>query len=65
MNVVRLNIDRRKPSPFGNEGPWLSFGKMGGLIITDRRIVADRRVERREGTTMVSLASPSVSLVLN
>jgi len=40
---IRSGNDRRKASPFGVQGPWLTTGKMGGLVFTDRRKIPDRR----------------------
>ena len=42
---VRNGKDRRKTNPFGNIGPWLTTGKMGGLVFTDRRKMISRRAE--------------------
>ena len=39
---MRAGNDRRKANPFGVNGPWLTTGKMGGLILTERRKI-DRR----------------------
>jgi hypothetical protein len=39
----RTGNDRRKATPFGERGPWLTKGKMGGLIFTERRTLTDRR----------------------
>jgi hypothetical protein len=41
---MRTGNDRRRANPFGTSGPWLTTGKMGGLVFTDRRKTADRRV---------------------
>jgi len=40
----RSGHDRRKARPFGERGPWLTKGKMGGLIFTERRTFTDRRL---------------------
>jgi hypothetical protein len=64
MNV-RLKKDRRNSSPFGSEGPWLSFGKMGGLILTNRRTTADRRSEGWQRIAMASIASINGGLAFN
>jgi len=40
---MRTGTDRRKTNPFGKSGPWLTTGKMGGLVITDRRKSTGRR----------------------
>jgi len=45
---MRTGNDRRKANPFGAHGPWLTMGKMGGLIVTERRKNADRRVAERQ-----------------
>jgi hypothetical protein len=42
---VRNGKDRRKTNPFGKIGPWLTTGKMGGLVFTDRRKTISRRAE--------------------
>jgi hypothetical protein len=42
MNM-RTGSDRRKVNPFGKNGPWLTTGKMGGLVFTDRRKSTGRR----------------------
>ncbi len=42
---VRNGKDRRKAHPFGKIGPWLTTGKMGGLVFTDRRTTLSRRAE--------------------
>lgn len=34
--------DRRSAKPFGTKGPWLTRGKLGGLVYTERR-KANRR----------------------
>ncbi|HEY4696885.1 MAG TPA: hypothetical protein VIH29_02600 [Gallionella sp.] len=39
---IRIAGDRRNARPFGAIGPWLTTGKMGGLVFTERRR-ADRR----------------------
>lgn len=39
---IRLASNRRNARPFGTNMPWLTTGKMGGLIFTDRR-KTDRR----------------------
>jgi hypothetical protein len=44
----RTGTDRRKASPFGTHGPWLTTGKMGGLVFTDRRKARDRRIAHRQ-----------------
>lgn len=44
----RTGNDRRKATPFGAHGPWLTTGKMGGLVFTDRRKATDRRVAHRQ-----------------
>jgi hypothetical protein len=44
----RNGKDRRKAKPFGVLGPWLSTGKMGGLIFTERRTMTDRRIAARQ-----------------
>jgi hypothetical protein len=44
---MRSGNDRRKANPFGADGPWLATGKMGGLIVTERRKIADRRAADR------------------
>ena len=41
---MRTGNDRRRANPFGTSGPWLTTGKMGGLVFTDRRKTMDRRV---------------------
>jgi hypothetical protein len=41
---MRTGSDRRKENPFGKNGPWLTTGKMGGLVITDRRKSTGRRM---------------------
>ena len=43
----RTGNDRRKANPFGAHGPWLTTGKMGGLVFTDRRKTPDRRSSAR------------------
>jgi hypothetical protein len=45
---MRTGNDRRKANPFGAHGPWLTKGKMGGLIVTERRKTADRRAAVRQ-----------------
>jgi len=45
---LRTGNDRRKANPFGAHGPWLATGKMGGLIITERRMTLDRRTADRQ-----------------
>ena len=40
---MRTGNDRRRANPFGTNGPWLTTGKMGGLVLTDRRETIDRR----------------------
>ena len=45
---MRTGNDRRKANPFGAHGPWLATGKMGGLIVTERRKIADRRAADRQ-----------------
>jgi hypothetical protein len=40
---MRSGYDRRKANPFGMNGPWLTTGKMGGLVLTERRKTIDRR----------------------
>ena len=42
---IRNGKDRRKKNPFGKIGPWLTTGKMGGLVFTDRRKTLSRRAE--------------------
>jgi len=42
---IRNGKDRRKTNPFGKIGPWLTTGKMGGLVLTDRRKTISRRAE--------------------
>jgi hypothetical protein len=41
---LRNGKDRRKTNPFGANGPWLTTGKMGGLVFTDRRKSTGRRL---------------------
>jgi hypothetical protein len=45
---LRNGNDRRKANPFGTSGPWLTTGKMGGLVITDRRKSTGRRTTDRQ-----------------
>ncbi len=45
MNL-RNGTDRRKANPFGTKGPWLTIGKMGGLVLTERRKVLRRMVDK-------------------
>lgn len=45
---LRTGSDRRKANPFGTKGPWLTTGKMGGLVITDRRKTTGRRIADRQ-----------------
>jgi hypothetical protein len=45
---MRTGNDRRKANPFGSNGPWLTTGKMGGLILTERRKNIDRRVAEKQ-----------------
>jgi len=45
---MRTGNDRRKANPFGAHKPWLATGKMGGLIVTERRKIADRRAADRQ-----------------
>jgi hypothetical protein len=40
---MRTGNDRRRANPFGTSGPWLTTGKMGGLVLTDRRKTIGRR----------------------
>ncbi len=47
---LRVRGDRRKSHPFGAHGPWLTTGKMGGLIVTDRR-KADRRAADKQDSS--------------
>jgi len=46
---LRVEGDRRKAGPFGIPGPWLTTGKMGGLIFTDRRKALRRAADRVTG----------------
>jgi len=48
----RTGKDRRKASPFGVRGPWLTKGKMGGLVLTDRRTLTDRRLASQYAETL-------------
>lgn len=43
---IRLGVDRRNARPFGEIGPWLSKGKMGGLVFTDRRKAHRRSTDK-------------------
>lgn len=45
---LRVGGDRRQARPFGTNGPWLSQGKMGGLIITNRRKSVRRATDKQE-----------------
>jgi hypothetical protein len=47
---MRTGYDRRKANPFGASGPWLTMGKMGGLVLTERRKTAGRRaLDKQQG----------------
>jgi len=46
---LRSGNDRRKANPFGTKGPWLTVGKMGGLVFTERRKITDRRTANQQG----------------
>jgi len=46
---MRAGNDRRKANPFGTNGPWLTMGKMGGLVLTERRKTMDRRADKQKG----------------
>jgi hypothetical protein len=58
--VVRGNMenrngnDRRKANPFGANGPWLTTGKMGGLVFTDRRKSTGRRSADRQRNSILA-----------
>jgi len=45
---MRTGNDRRKANPFGTNGPWLTMGKMGGLVLTERRKTMDRRATDKQ-----------------
>jgi hypothetical protein len=51
---LRNGNDRRKANPFGANGPWLTTGKMGGLVFTDRRKSAGRRSTDRQFSPAIS-----------
>ena len=53
MNL-RTETDRRKASPFGTNGPWLTMGKMGGLVLTERRKTIRRRASDKQQERGVS-----------
>ena len=42
----RIVVDRRSAKPFGAKGPWLSQGKMGGLVYTERRKMNRRSYQK-------------------
>jgi hypothetical protein len=45
---MRTGTDRRKTNPFGTDRPWLTTGKMGGLILTERRKTMGRRATDKQ-----------------
>jgi hypothetical protein len=49
---IRSADDRRNAKPFGKKGPWLTRGKMGGLIFTDRR-KGERRSSDRNSIVQI------------
>jgi hypothetical protein len=44
--IPRYIVDRRNSRLAGTPGPWFTTGKMGGLIITDRRKIIRRMVDK-------------------
>ena len=50
----RLGTDRRNTSPFGTQGPWLTTGKMGGMVFTDRRKAARRGADTQEASSKLT-----------
>ena len=43
--ILRIKDRRQSVNPFGAQGPWLTVGKMGGLILTERRKIPDANGE--------------------
>lgn len=54
---MRAGSDRRKENPFGRNGPWLTTGKMGGLVITNRRKSAGRRTTDNQQGQVLSTSA--------
>jgi hypothetical protein len=54
---LRTGSDRRKANPFGKNGPWLTTGKMGGLVITDRRKSTGRRTTDNQQGQVLSTSA--------
>ena len=48
---IRTAGERRNARPFGTSGPWLTTGKMGGLVFTERRKSDRRSADKATGNS--------------
>lgn len=50
---IRTAGERRSAKPFGTSGPWLTTGKMGGLVFTERRKIDRRSADKVTGISSI------------